>query len=64
MYDFFIDIIANKLMNLCFFVQTALIFGLMGCCRCDELLKMELKDMERQGETLFVNIPKSEDKEN
>lgn len=40
-------------------LQVALIFGVAGACRCDELSRMLLDDIEDQNNILIVHIPDS-----
>ncbi|KAJ3661687.1 hypothetical protein Zmor_006074 [Zophobas morio] len=39
--------------------KTVLLFGISGACRCDELVKMKVQDIEHHGSIIYVKIPDS-----
>ena len=41
------------------FFQIVLLFGISGACRCDELVKMKVQDIEDHGSIIYVKIPDS-----
>ncbi|XP_031340500.1 uncharacterized protein LOC116168690 [Photinus pyralis] len=43
-------------------MKVALIIGLAGACRCDELIKLTLHDIQDNGDILVVKIPDSKTK--
>ncbi|XP_031335256.1 uncharacterized protein LOC116165099 [Photinus pyralis] len=43
-------------------MKVALIIGLNGACRCDELIKLTLHDIQDNGDILVVKIPDSKTK--
>lgn len=44
------------------FLQVALIFGITGACRSNELVNVKLKDITKQGKLLVVNLPNTKTK--
>lgn len=41
-----------------------MIFGIMGCCRVDEMTKITVNDIKEEGKVLIVNIPQENAKNN
>ncbi|KAJ3662266.1 hypothetical protein Zmor_006622 [Zophobas morio] len=39
--------------------KIVLLFGISGTCRCDELVKMKVQDIEDHGSIIYVKIPDS-----
>ncbi|XP_058797985.1 shootin-1-like isoform X1 [Phymastichus coffea] len=44
--------------------KVVMIFGIMGCCRVDEITKIRVSDIKKEGQVLIVNIPKENAKNN